>query len=79
MLQQELVMCKSHTGGTGFEGMKESWRTAEAWHCESPQKAIGEGAVSVAVEGQGLNGSCNQVEAYHHEKSLRKTIDDNAV
>ena len=26
-------MCKSHPGGTGFEGRKGSWRAAEAWHC----------------------------------------------
>jgi hypothetical protein len=24
--QPNLVMCKSHSGGTGFEGMKGSWR-----------------------------------------------------
>ena len=23
----------SHPGGTDFEGMKGSWREAEAWHC----------------------------------------------
>lgn len=28
-----LVMCKSHPGGTGFEGVKGSWRAAEAGHC----------------------------------------------
>ena len=28
-------MIKSHPGGTGFEGMKVSWRAAEVWHCES--------------------------------------------
>ena len=26
-------MCKGHPGGTGFEGMKELSRAAEAWHC----------------------------------------------
>ena len=26
----------NHPGGTGFEGMKESRRAAEAWHCERP-------------------------------------------
>jgi hypothetical protein len=35
-------MCKTCTGGTGFEGMKWLWRTAEAWHCERSGKAIGE-------------------------------------
>ena len=29
-------MCKNHPGGTGFKGMKGSWRAAEAWHCERP-------------------------------------------
>jgi hypothetical protein len=43
-------MCKSHPGGTGFESMKGSLREAEAWHCERPWKAIGEGSASVSVE-----------------------------
>ena len=30
MLQLNLVMCKNHPDSTGFEGMKESWRAAEA-------------------------------------------------
>ena len=63
-------MCKSYSGGTGFEGMKGSRRAAEAWHCEGPWKAIGEGAASVAVEEPGLKGSCKEVEAWHHEESL---------
>jgi hypothetical protein len=46
-------MCKGHPGGTGFEGMKGSWRTAEARHCERPGQAIGEGAALVAIEGPG--------------------------
>ena len=37
-------MFKSHPGGTGFEGMKASWRAAEARHCERPWKAIGKSA-----------------------------------
>ena len=49
-------MCKSYPGGTGFEGMKGSRRTAEARHCERPWKAIGEGAASVAIDGPGLKG-----------------------
>ena len=63
-------MCKSHPGGTGFEGMKGSHRAAEARHCERPWKAIGEGAASVAIDGPGLKGSCKGVEAWHHEESL---------
>ena len=63
-------MCKSHLDGTSFEGMKRSWRAAEAWHCESPGKAIGEGAASIAAEGLGLKGSYKEVEAWHHEESL---------
>jgi hypothetical protein len=34
MLQLDFVMYKTHPGGTGFEGMKKSWRTAGAWHHE---------------------------------------------
>jgi hypothetical protein len=50
--------------------MKRSW----GWHCERPWKAIGEGATSVAVDGPGLKGSCKEVEAWHHEESLREAI-----
>jgi hypothetical protein len=57
VLQRDLVMCKGNSGGTGFEGMKGSCRATEAWHCERPWKAIGEGAPSVAIDGPGLKGS----------------------
>jgi hypothetical protein len=36
----------------------------------SLQKAIGEGAVSLAIDGQGLKESCKGIEACHHEESL---------
>ena len=54
MLQLNLVMCKSHPDSTGFEGMKESWRATEGWHCERPEKAIGESAATVAIDSPGL-------------------------
>jgi hypothetical protein len=54
MLQLDLVMCKNHKGGTGFECMKGSWRASEAWHCEKLGKATGEEAASVAIHGPGL-------------------------
>jgi hypothetical protein len=63
-------MYKSHQGGTGFKEMKTLWRTAEAWHCERPGKAIGEDAASVAADGPGLRRSRKEVEAWHHEESL---------
>jgi hypothetical protein len=63
-------MCKSHPGGTGFEGMKGSRRATEARHCERPWKAIGEGTASVEVDGSGLKGSCKGFEAWHYEESL---------
>jgi hypothetical protein len=55
-------MCKSHQGGIGSEGMMESCRAAEAWHCERPWKAIGEGVASVAIDGPGLKGSFSVLE-----------------
>ncbi len=70
LLQRDLIMCKGHPGGTGFEGMKGSRTAAEARHCERPWKAIGEGAMSVAIGGQGLKWSCKGFEAWHHEESL---------
>jgi hypothetical protein len=69
VLQLGLVMC-NHPGGTGFEFMKVSWKTAEAWHCEKSRKAIGEGIASAVVDGPGLKGSCKGFEAWHHEESL---------
>ena len=54
MLWLDLVMCKSHSGGTGFERMKRSWRAAEALHCERPWKAIGESASLVAISAPDL-------------------------
>jgi hypothetical protein len=54
VLQQDLVLCKSHPGGTVFEGIKGSCRAAEAWHCERPWKAIGEGAASDVIDGPEL-------------------------
>ena len=70
MLWLDLVICKVHPGGTGFEGMKGSRKAAEAQHCERPWKAIGEGAASVAIDGPELKGSCKGVEAWHHEVNL---------
>ena len=63
-------MCKCHIDGTGFEGMKGSYRAAEAWHCERLRKAIGEVTISVALDGPGLKGSCIGLEAWHHDESL---------
>ena len=60
--QRDLIICKGHPGGIGFEGMKGSCRAAEAWHCERPWKAIGEGAASVAIDSPGLKGSCSVLE-----------------
>ena len=34
LLQRDLVICKGHPGGTGFEGMKGSCKAAEVRHCE---------------------------------------------
>lgn len=59
LLQMDLVMFKSHPDGTGFEGMKGSWKD-ETLHCERPGKAIGEGAESFAVDSPILKGSCKK-------------------
>lgn len=72
-LQLYLVKCKNHPGGTGFKGIKGSWRAAEAWHCERPGKDTGEGSVSVAVGSSGLEWSCKEVEAWHLERLLVKS------
>ena len=66
MLQLDLIMCKI----TQMVLVLKVWRAAEAWHCKKPSKAIGEGAVSVVVDGPGLKGSCKKAEACHHEESL---------
>lgn len=46
-------MNKSHPGRTGFEGIKGTWREAEAWHSKRPRED-GKGTASVKVEGPGL-------------------------
>ena len=33
-------MYKNHRDGTGFEGLKGSWREVDAWNCEMPGKAV---------------------------------------
>ena len=48
---------------------EESWRTAEARQCKRSWKDIGEDVGSVAIDGEGLKGSCKGVEAWHHEES----------
>jgi hypothetical protein len=70
MFQRDLVMCRNHPSGTGFEGMKGSRRAAKTRHCERPWKAVGEGAASVAIDGPGLKRSCKGAVAWHHEGSL---------
>ena len=67
-LQLGLVVCKNKPGGSGFDGRKKSWRTAEAWHCKRPGKAIGDGSASFAIDGPGLKGSCRKVEVLHEER-----------
>ena len=58
-------------GGTGFESIKGSWRTAEAWHCEGQEDVTDEeGTASVAVEDPGLKGSWREVEAKRTYKRL---------
>lgn len=54
--------CKSHSGSTGFEGMKGSCKAAKAWHCARPAEAMLEGATSVVIEAR-IEGSCRKVEA----------------
>ena len=50
--------------------MKGSWRAAEAWQCERPGKAIGEGSALVAVDSTGIKRSYKEVEALHREENL---------
>jgi hypothetical protein len=44
--------------------LKHEGVVIDAWHCERPEEAIGEGEDSVAVAGPGLKGSCREVEAW---------------
>jgi len=74
MLWLDLIVCKSHPHFTGFKGMKESWRAAEAGHCGRLWKAIGKGAASAAIDSPGLKGSCKGAEAWHREEDLWEAI-----
>ena len=72
-LYLELSARVANVGGTGCETCRVA---ADTCHCERPGEAIGEGAVSTAVEGQELKGSCREVEAWHHEESSGEAIDE---
>jgi hypothetical protein len=61
LLQQYLMMCKGHPGGTGFEGMKRSRRAAEALQCERPWKDTGDGSAPV-IDSPALKGSGSVLE-----------------
>ena len=71
MLKQDLIMCKNHPAGTGFEGMKGSRRAAERFGTVRDQeRPLVEDAASVAVDGPELKGSCKEAGACHHERNL---------
>ena len=74
MLQLYLVMFKNQPGGTGFEGIKGSWRTAEAWHYERLWKAIGESAASVVVDSSGLKSSCKELRLGTMKRAWEKIL-----
>lgn len=59
--------------------MKESWRTAETWHCKRPGNAIGEGAASEVAEAPGLKGPGREDEACQHEESLGEIIGESVA
>lgn len=69
-----LTWCQSHTGGSGFESIKISSNVAEARHCEKLGNGIFESKASVTVDDPEVEGSGKEVEAQHHEKSLRDAI-----
>lgn len=53
ILYWEVNLGKSLLGGTGFEGVKESWRTV--WQAWSPwREAISEGTALVTVKALGF-------------------------
>ena len=68
VLAVKLGSVKSHPGGPGFEGMKGSWRAAEAWHCERPGVGFGEEASSVSIRSVGLKGSWREFKGWHQEE-----------
>ena len=77
-LQLDLVMCKNHSGGTGFEGMKGSRRSYRTSYYGRPGKAIIEGVVLDELYSPGLKGSCKEGKFWHHEESLRE-VNEKAV
>jgi hypothetical protein len=40
-VQLDLVICKNHPSGTSFEGMKGSWRSAEAGTVRGHGRVLG--------------------------------------
>ena len=62
--------CVQKQPRTGFEGMKGSWRAAEAWPWERPGEATCEGVARVAVEAP---GSWRNIDVWHHEEGISKS------
>jgi len=46
--------------------LKHERVASDAWHCEMPWKASGEGVDSVVVYGPEPKGSCKGFEAHHY-------------
>ena len=62
-------MCKSHLGGTGFEGMKESWRAAETLGTvRGHRRPLVKVQPQLQLMAQYLKESCLGAEACHHEE-----------
>ena len=70
MMKLDLDMYKTHADGTGFTGMRGSWRAAEACHYESPRKTNGESAASVAVDSPRLKRSKLRLETMKNYERL---------
>lgn len=55
MLEAKPGNVQCYLGDTGFEDMKDSWRTADAWHFVVPKslgEVVGEGIASVEQKAQ---------------------------
>ena len=66
-------------GGTGFEGMRGSWRAAEAWHCERSGEAAEElFHQEQLIDSPGSKGSCREGEAPRQEERPGDTSESEA-
>jgi hypothetical protein len=67
-------MCKGHPGSTGFEGMKGTLRTAEAWHCEGHRRSLVKLHAQLLLIAQGLRGHAKELRCGTMKRAYERLL-----